>query len=324
MLILNDLHFGVNRSAGTTKESAIALKQWLFQETKLLLDATTENELLVAGDLFDKFQVSNEDFVETYKLFDAWLEKGKKLYLMAGNHDIRGDSTQMSSFHALCELFSCNYNFMPILESKTLGDLTCIPHLPNQALFDKAFAEANTKFIIVHANYDNHFAVEADHSLNVSEEMLASKGESIVIFAHEHQARRVKNALVMGNQFPSSIADCLGGPKLFHTLRGGEILSSCCWQVKNNYVEMDWQDLYSTDARFIRVTGNVKKEQAKDCLAAIAKYRKESQAFIVGNAVQIEAREEVKDKAVTSKQEVLDMLFESLTPAQAKLIKELK
>ena len=51
LLILNDCHIGVKRSAGTTPASALALRRYLLDSFRSLLP--DDKDVLVLGDLFD-------------------------------------------------------------------------------------------------------------------------------------------------------------------------------------------------------------------------------------------------------------------------------
>lgn len=105
-----------------------------------------------------------------------------------------------------------------------MGEMSYLPeyhtaivcHLPNQALFDDAieslFPLPDLAYVCLHCNYDNHFAQQSDHSLNLSAEVAQrfAQQHTHLIFAHEHQQRDFSHVHIIGNQIPSSIADCLG------------------------------------------------------------------------------------------------------------------
>lgn len=164
--------------------------------------------------------------------------------------------------------------------------------MPNQDLFDAELAKVPPcNLLLVHCNYDNHFAVDKDHSLNMSAEQVRACPAQQVYFAHEHDARTAQGGkvLVGGNQYPSSISDCLAGrDKVLRTYSAGNWSQTVSWSA-NNYREIDWQlgtqpgDL---DAQFIRVVGQATAEEAADANSKVVAWRKASGAFVLSSAVK--------------------------------------
>jgi metallophosphoesterase superfamily enzyme len=89
MLLLNDIHIGVQRKGGTTPASSEAMRSYLFDSLRGVLGTTAETHLVIVGDLFDQFSVSERDWLDTYMLLQSWLfdNPDRKLTLIAGNHD---------------------------------------------------------------------------------------------------------------------------------------------------------------------------------------------------------------------------------------------
>ena len=199
MLVINDIHIGVQRKAGTTQASQEALRGFLFDSLRATLDQTAEDHLLVDGDLFDTFEVSPRDWIETYSVFCAWLAKGTFLTLVAGNHDTVERGEKMSSFAMLCRVLKDQYTNVQLVMIDAWGEVDqgvyAVAHCANQDLFDLRLGELlkqAPKFLFIHANYDNKFAAVSDHSLNVSQEWAERFIEigTTMIFSHEHQANR--------------------------------------------------------------------------------------------------------------------------------------
>ena len=99
--------------------------------------------------------------------------------------------------------------------------------MPNQDLFDLELATArmgNGATSCCTPTTTTSSTVESDHSLNVGVEQaqgLIERGWKLV-FAHEHQQRTALdgNVVIIGNQIPTSVADCLGNDsKQFATIR---------------------------------------------------------------------------------------------------------
>ncbi|WP_454735447.1 metallophosphoesterase [Cupriavidus necator] len=340
LYVLNDVHIGVTRSAGTTPTSAYALRQRIIERFGELLEQQVGNcHLLINGDLFDEYQIPQHDLLKTYMLLTAWLAdyEDASLTLGLGNHDLSKDSTKLSSAEFLGHLLERAYpdRVQVVKGSAALRDgMYMISHVPNQDLFDmelEAVPEGTT-YLFLHANYDNGFAAESDHSLNVSEEQarkLADRGVTLV-FGHEHQGKQALGGkvLIVGNQIPSSVADCLGNSEKFMlriTDTGPEL--EAVWFAHQDFARVDWEDLasYQGDAMFIRVEGKADAAQAADVVSVISKFRSKSSAFVVTNAVRIGETDVGEDLKITAEDvrsfDVLGALVDLLTEEEGAVVK---
>jgi len=350
--VLNDIHVGVSRKSGTTPASASALSEFIITRFDELV-AETDSDLLILGDLFDTFTVPTSDIWRVFGILMMWLKAtGKRLILVAGNHDYQPRGMQMSSFQLLASLLAAMSDKVQVVN---VGEgLTCvaenvyaIPHMPNQDLFDMELvkaAELTNVTILLHANFDNKFAERSDHSLNVTREQ--AKGfvdhGCLVMFAHEHQHRSYFNDKVvcLGNQIPSSVADCLGGHsagqqdgvKYLHDLHGLfdfdgiQITRLATWGNAGDFKQVDWRELNGADAKFVRVTGTATSAEAAELVNAIAKFRQKSDAFVVTNAVLVDGIAEMNELPQSfenaTKFDVIGFLLEQLEPKEQEVIKE--
>ena len=209
--ILNDTHIGAIRSAGTTPITQWALRQHILSEFGRLLPQEHEQEdCMILGDLFDTHNVPLYDFTATVTMLDKWLVQhpNNKLYNVLGNHDASKTSNILSSFQALGSLLSRHTNYVHIEEPQETPYGYVIPHVRNQELFDyEVLKMPSTDYLFVHCNYDNHFAAQADQSLNLSAQQVAQCPARLVVFAHEHHARREGKVIIPGNQIATSVAD---------------------------------------------------------------------------------------------------------------------
>lgn len=307
MHVLNDIHMGVKRTAGTTPASQKALADWQMQQFRKLLDGVP-GRLLINGDLFDTFDVDNQALLRTYEAFCDWLEDSpvRQLYLVAGNHDLSKDSAKLSAFHLLGRLIERRFDAKRVWSVTGCGqrvglalhpdEVWVIPHVANQDLFDAELARipADARFVLLHCNYDNRFAEQADHSLNLSEQA-AEKIPGFIVLGHEHQHRFAldERVVVVGNQIPTSVADCLGAKHkyvAFLDQKIGGVRLEPCLEVSSVYTQLDWRELaaYSGEHLFIRVSGPASADKAADALTAIAKFRARSEAFVITNAIEVE------------------------------------
>lgn len=351
MIVLNDIHLSVNRAAGTTPASAMQLRRWLQTQFANFIGEINE-PLLINGDLFDGFNADNIDVLDCFHTLSTFAERNA-LYLVAGNHDLAKDSNKLSSFEWLASVLRTIHpnNVFTIMSPTWLSSrgIYVIPHLVNQQALDEAIAclletvvpEAtaygNTiKFCLFHANYDNHFAAQADHSLNVSQEQaLALIAAGVMpVFGHEHPKRVVDLGdgivLCTGNQWPSSISDCIGSRGKFahRLLPTGNYESIQTWAPEEGYSEVDWHDLDTFDsvARFVRVTGEAAFSEAAEVVSAVARLRQRSDAFVVTNAVKVagagDELELAENAQVSQKLDVVNLLLEVLDEKEAARVKE--
>lgn len=348
LTILNDTHIGVNRVAGTTGRSAQALTDFVHEAFVALLAQADGGNLVILGDLFDQYTVPNSDMVRTFYALADWCERNKahQLALVAGNHDLSKDSSRLSSFEFVGVLLERQFrNAQKILEPTRLwGDeVYVIPHVRNQDIFNQRLAEVpdGVKYLLLHANYNNGFAEQSDHSLNVSETQAKAqilKGRAL-IFAHEHQRRKALNGkvLIPGNQIPTSVSDLLGTEGKYYVRIDGEPqlaqvdFDALLGTERALYVERDWREIkpapIQTDSMFIRVIGDASAQEAADVVTKISKYRQHSESFVITNAVRIEGVEGMDELPATIEAakgfDVLAAILDTLTEEERKVVHQL-
>ena len=307
MLCINDLHVGVRRVGGTTINSQGALKNYLRNSLKSLLNNTEEDEVVVNGDLFDNFTIDTMEVFRTAIIFMEWFAESpnRTLYLIAGNHDWNPRADQISSFHFLIYILGISeYRQQIRVYDRGLARLTdnvfCIPHMPNQELFDAEIEKVlhidKPGILLLHCNYRNGFAENNDHSLNLGENQvgdLMRAGWKLVL-GHEHIPceYRSGNVIVVGNQFPTSVVDCVGNDKKYCLLIKDDLLTlKTTWDVSGKYDEIDWRNIDTAELslQFISVTGEATCEEAAEVIKAIAKLRQEHDAFVIANLVKIKS-----------------------------------
>lgn len=346
MLITNDLHISVQRRGGTTPASQEALRTYQFYSLRKLLQESSDEHLLVAGDLFDSFECQTRDWVETYTVFADWLSSGRKLTLIAGNHDNSSKGDKVSDFTALATVLSGRFSklvqVIDINQTKWVEDgVLAIAHHADQGLFEAALEAAlalqGLKTLILHCNLNNTFAQRSDHSLDLSDEMTRKfkrAGVSILL-AHEHNARVVGNVTVLGCQFPTSILDCLESPEKFaHRLVDGELQKIPTWSHATNhgYTEVDWREVTLdriSQVGFVRITGRASANEASEVINAISELRKKASptVYVIGNSVKIDGlieAEQLPESFEAAKRfDVMDFLSQHLNGEEMKVVEEL-
>lgn len=316
MIILNDIHLGVNRRAGTTPATSKALKDKLQSQLASFLAPHRDEHLVIAGDLFDQFEVDYTDILQVYDTIDSFLsDHGSKVTLIRGNHDASAKGDRVSSFEFLATILQSRFHCVEVINGTltAIGEnIWAIGHADNQDLFDIEMQRAIDTMpkgsnLILHCCYDNKFTEESDHSLNLSPEQAKklADAEIDIMLAHEHQARHVKNVWVLGNQWPSSVADCMGNDKKFaHRVHDGVIDMIETWDAATDFVRVDWRKLFDDEipdtVSFIRVEGEASASEAADVISAIAKFRSRRNTLVVSNAVRVDGVDQMEELASVS------------------------
>lgn len=336
LTIINDTHCGAIRSGGTTPASSWLLRQHTLQSFEDLLDRI-DTDLLINGDLLDTYSIPMRDLLQVYMALTKWLARtGCRLYLAAGNHDLSKNAQQMSSFQMLCELLlqlSPNGGVVPIFKPTILmdHDAYVIPHMPNQELFNLAIEQVpDVKYLFLHCNVENKFAMQADHSLNLSLDQARALKVDHIIVAHEHQrTEHLKGKIqVVGNQIPTSIADCLGNAdKWYVSVGDGKLEFHHAWSAEGDFDRQDWRSLADTGARFIRVEGEATAAEAAAVVSAISKFRSKAEALVITNAVKVEGQGDTETLQLGGEEvkafDVLGAVYELLSPAEGAIVKKL-
>jgi len=350
--VINDLHIGVNRTGGTTAESASKLRQFALDRYAELLGLG--QRIIINGDMFDAYNIPLSDLLQAYQITAEWLlddsEAFHSLHLIPGNHDLSKNSMNLGSFQLLAHLLMARFPnrvfYLPGANWVSEGDgIYAISHVANQELFELALSNVpdNVKVLLLHCNFDNVFAGQSDHSLNLSRDQakaLTKRGITIVM-GHEHQGRTLMNdkVIIVGNQSPTSVSDCLvhgdgqkDGRKYALAIDGDDMELVPTWSFKDDvggFREVDWRDLANAPdgPLFIRVSGEASASEAPSVIKAISKFRQNSKAFVITNGVKVEGvcnadtlAESVEDIRSV---DVLAMLIETLDEAQAACVRKL-
>jgi metallophosphoesterase superfamily enzyme len=352
MLILNDIHVGFKRIGGTTPSSQEDLRNYLLSSLRETVMGSEDDHLLILGDLFDAFEVPLRDLLDVYALFHDWLsaKSQRKLTLVAGNHDHTPKALRVSSFEILSRILQSQFDLrITVIPINGMGQIVfpsgvwAIAHCESQAVFEDRLNSvltdrARPKYLLVHCNYDNKFVANHDHSLNISRD-LARKFKDVgtkIVFAHEHQAKHDLDGhvIVMGNQWPTSIADCLGNAvkRSNRIVDGALLLGNETWHESGptGFSQVDWTNLVKIAvdlSGFIRVTGEATAAQAADVINAISDFRRKSKAYVVSNAVAVDgivAAEALPDQFEAARRfDVMQYIEQHLDADEIKKVRKL-
>lgn len=352
-LVLNDLHLGVSRVGGTTIDSAQALRAYGHaQFSKLLEMADVEmcQKVIINGDLADQYNLPLAEALEIYETMDTFLRDNpfKDIVLACGNHDLSKDSSKLGTIEFVGALLSMKYpdRFTLVTKPQQFGDVYVLPHVVNQDVFELELGRIpeGVRYLLLHSNWDNKFAAEAEHSLNLDRaqaKAITARGITIVM-GHEHQGRESMKGkvVVVGNQFASSVSDCLthgdgqkDGTKRALIIEDGEHRFIPTWGpdgAEGWFARLDWRDLKDVEEEgrgFIRVEGDASEAEAADVIKAISAFRQRSKSFVVANAVKVETAESLEEVAAAIADirnvSVLELMLELLDEAQQVVVRKL-
>ena len=352
MIIISDLHIGAKRVAGTTQESAVRLRLFLHERFVGILEAAAD-DIAVNGDLFDTHQVPLSDLLGAYSAIAGWLRaSGKRIFLLAGNHDLSKSSIELSSFEMLARLLTPLFPVQVVYMQgggwvDEAQGIYAVTHVVNQAEFDLQLQRVpeTAKVLLLHCNFDSPYTEHADHSLNLSREKakeLVGRGVQVIL-GHEHHPRSFfgGKVLIPGNQFPSSVADCVTPEgrivdgKHYVRLEGGKPALVECWTHvdEQGFCDIPWQSLEGETLRdaesfegFIRISGKAEPEEVAEALKRISRLRQKSRALVIANAVRAVTRDSGVEEIADSiddvrKVDVVQLVLDTLTPEQAEVVR---
>ena len=329
LTIINDLHANPSRVGGTTQESRNALQWYVIEEIgKVLSKCHLSDTLVLMGDIFNGKHAELWVIYQVSQKLRAYAEHNPDtdIYLVRGNHDSKSTSKEdmcaLEFLFLLCEDIVSLVFTDPLTIYDEDKSFLIIPHMFDQAEFDLAIKKeidsANRHgFVLVHCNIDNTFAVGADHSLNLDKNQIKDlqKRGVHVIAAHEHQQRKpFPNVTVIGNQFPTSVADCLGNKtKSFIQILHGVISRVETWEAKGNFADAWIDDVLDLNGAFIRFKGEMEPGEYSKAIQEIAEFRKKTSAFVVANAIKVIRKETEIAEAEVTKVNVINMMLEVLS-----------
>lgn len=335
--VTTDWHIGAKRKAGATPASNDALGTYMLESLRNALDPGLPH--LIMGDLLDQFTIDAATLFNVYQVLQSFLATGQELAVVRGNHDYHPRASQVSSFDLLMGILEHQFprTLTVAREVTRWRQFVLVPHLPNNDLLrievDK-LSDVEDSVIVFHANYDNNFAADSQHALNLTPDMVGPliKRGNVLALGHEHQYRTLeqRRVLILGNGVPSSVADCLGCDAKFAAyFYGPDYELEPMVHINEVFNRIDWRNL-DTDPgyQFIRVEGTATAEEAAEVVDAVARFRSKSQAYVVTNAVKVEGVAAFDELAEMSLEQitafnVLDALLEELSEEEGKVVKEL-
>jgi hypothetical protein len=307
-------------------------------------------KVIINGDLADQYNLPLSEALEIYEAMDQWLVQhpDKELILACGNHDLSKDSSKLGTVEFVGALLKMKFpdRFNLVTKPQRFGNIYVIPHLTNQDVLELELSRVpeGVDYLLLHLNFDNKFASEAEHSLNLDRaqaKAIKERGITMVL-GHEHQGRESMGGrvIVVGNQVPSSVSDCMPhgdgqkhGTKRALIIEDGEHRFVPTWSddaTEGWFARIDWRELGAVEEEgrgFIRVEGTATESEAADVIKAISAFRQRSKSFVVTNAVKVDQADSLDDVAASIEDirnvSVLELLLEQLDDAQQAAVRKL-
>lgn len=295
-LIISDTHFGLTRKTGVTAESLVQYENDKIYDLALLMAQHEDKEVIIAGDLFDSNRVALHVVLQ---VATALLAHPKKVWVIAGNHDLSKNTLKMSSLTFMAEWLKMHSTNVEVVFEPTIifdqswknNGLMLVPHMSNQTLFDEVIEATETDALITHCNYENNFAVEKDHSLNLTKAQ--AKKFKMVISGHEHNARTISNVHMIGSFTPCNVGEA-AVQKQSNILNPATLLLAPMITGLHGYEEIHWKNLNGPVlVGFLKIVGEATAAEAPTVLSKIAALRKASPSscYMIQNAVTVESIE---------------------------------
>jgi DNA repair exonuclease SbcCD nuclease subunit len=247
LTIFTDPHLGTSRAAHTTRSSAAALQQELYNQAMHIVE-TAEHPIMCVGDLFDKAFNPERVLLQGFNVASrCWMT-------LAGNHDMTNRVGTVTSLDALAEMG------VPVCRAPDLTNpyfeardsIYMVPHHASQAVFiDACFnaaahaaneREGKASFLFLHCNYDFSLAVD-DNTLNlpadIAERLL--NAFDFIFIGHEHNRSRHQDGRVvaLGNTHPTSFHDISDKYTYTLDLETAVLEEHICWSADRSYCEIE-------------------------------------------------------------------------------------
>lgn len=297
----SDPHLGVQRQANTTSASAAALQQAVYFQARDIVDSAP-GRVICLGDVFDKY--SNPEHIQR----QGFNIVSKCDLVLAGNHDVVSREGQMGSLQMVDYALNRAYatgarkpspcKIVPFSQYGVAVDafnearlqITSIPHVATQDLFEQALGEAlglgpapdgYAQMLLLHCNYNMPPDIATETSLNLIDEHIAQLLEvyHFILLGHEHGPAQTHDGRVirLGNTHPTGFADISDKFIALWDTEKEEFSFEKVWDAGKGYLEVDCGAVpESTQAQFVRITGRATSETLLQTYKAVERLWKSS------------------------------------------------
>lgn len=318
LVVINDPHIGIVRSGHTSRRSAVAYKDAVFNQALSLANLYRNQrgyDVVCGGDVFDK-KYNPERVIEQGTRFLELCD-----YVIAGNHDVVNNTEGFSSL-TLCDaqmrlLKHSPVDFYPTVRTFEGHNLQIlgIPHCLSQSDFEENIREWVPRFVkgnsarlmlLLHCNWDMPEAWSgSDTALNLSQDLAVwckQQGIHTILLGHEHRARYPMQGFVQipGSVFPTAFDNM--DDKFVWTwhVNGDEqgFITEKVWDRSLHYAEITANEIppeFPEGIQFVKIIGSLPAGGTLPMMQALEKAWDASTGLL---AVKIDA---VSEKTIFSR-----------------------
>lgn len=311
IVVCTDPHLGKNLISHTTQDSRRRLRNGIFNHTQRTLERFNGSTKVCLGDLFDRFQNSEEVILQ-----GVAVTRGID-FLMGGNHDLVNDRDRVGSLQMLQQM-----NVGRRIMLSPFGESSCyleevapgvnflfVPHHSTDDLFQTSLKDAaewvvgkpaGTKaYLCLHCNYDSGFATD-DTALSLTRKQardLLDEGFDHILIGHDHHPREdwEGGVVILGNMHPTGFGDITAKRVLVIEDDGSHRFESI-WEPNGSYAKVTVEQLLDGSdmildmlegASFVEIVGEVSADRVMDLARGIRKIWLTAQPFAVRNRVEV-------------------------------------
>jgi DNA repair exonuclease SbcCD nuclease subunit len=320
MRIVGDIHLDKRFPYTNAKTH----QRWKALQEDVLNKCFCNGRTIQLGDVFDKYMVSAEDYVEAMYWFSdcAWV--------LAGNHDISNNTEKLSAVHLL-------ENCVKHVTCATHEGINYImvPHQLTQEKFEEALSNLH-KFIsgsipnvlLLHCNYGDREGTQTENYLRPAKaKALLAEGIDDIVFGHEHNGGlRGSKVIAVGSILPMNFGEMTD--KYVWDPEDRELIK--VWDSTKGYAKWDYREFLQQGPlgsyQFIEVTGEVSPAEALAVKKQIASWYATSDSLIAikDSTELMRAVSTDGDGKVIKQTEWESRILEMLTEQERDLFLELK
>ena len=328
IMFIGDLHLG-KKPPHSTKESAHRGRITTHLTASGLAHYEGIDLVVQLGDVFDRFTVTDDDFVEALSLTSMCD------YVLRGNHDYAHNTLYNSALQNLAGPTTAFIVSLPC--SKQIADtvwLHFVPYMPTQKEFLSAIDQLEpvtgcTNILCLHTNmYAEGFNVaEVENNLTATKANELVAAFDFVISGHEHNAAIKNGVHMVGSVLPFSFGDMTDkfgevydtDTKEYHRIR--------TWKKTEGHAQVP-ADMFleafqsSHPYQFLELTGEVLPEQVLPIAKKMRKMFEESKVVSIKNSLKVK-KAAISDKGYEDTLSWQTFVVDQLNPEQAKLFQEL-
>lgn len=291
---IGDTHIG-KRPSHSTRASAQRHKGKVDEAIRLACD--TDADLIIQlGDVFDSYQVSNNDMVRALSLYT------RCDILVRGNHDFSHNSFNVSALEDLGKLGTGSvisssamvYNYgkeQPV-------HIHVVPYMPTQEEFIRNLAQlepikGGVNILCLHTNmYAEGFKTsEVENNLTPEHAEALSQAFDLVVSGHEHNGCQKSGVYMVGCLFPMSFGDMSDKHVLDYDTEAKGVTQVTAWGMEGHYTRLDSDEFLSVPVNhtydFIEVYGSVPSTSILRLVKHMNMLMAESSVSSIKNSVKV-------------------------------------